>query len=82
MSKQERYAMQGQLVELRAELATLENRAEILLKAMRGEMFVYTSPLDLDTANIVVAAGDLDAVVKQAKEIKERIAKVEDDLGL
>lgn len=82
MSNTERLMKQGLLAELRRELGTLEDRAENCVKAIRGAMFVVTSPLDLDTGNIVVGATDLDAVVKQAASVRDRIAKLEDELGL
>jgi hypothetical protein len=82
MSNTERLMKQGLLIELCRELDTLENRAENCVKALREAMFVITSHLDLDTGNIVVGATDLDAVVKQAASVRDRIAKLEDDLGL
>ncbi|MEO0477201.1 MAG: hypothetical protein AAF085_14725 [Planctomycetota bacterium] len=82
MSNQERLMKQGLLAEKRAELKTLEDRAENALNALRAATFVYDSPLDLDGGNVVTAATDLDAIIKQASSVRKQITKLEDELGV
>ena len=73
---------QGLLAEKRDELKRLENQAENHLRALSVATFVQDSPLDLDGGNIVAAATDLDAVLKQAAGVRQRITDLEDELGL
>ncbi|MEO0475955.1 MAG: hypothetical protein AAF085_08315 [Planctomycetota bacterium] len=82
MSKQEQLMKQGLLAEKRNELKTLEDRAENAISALRAATFVLESPLDLDGGNVVAAATDLDAIIKQASSVRKQITKLEDELGV
>ncbi len=82
MSKQERLMKRGLLTEKRGELKGLEDRAENALNALRAATFVMSSPLDLDGGNVVAAATDLDALIKQAAAVRKHITQLEDELDV
>lgn len=78
----ERYKQMGLLQELREQLAQLEDRAENCKASLLDSTFVVKSFFDLDDGRIRGAANDLANAITQGQELRARIAKLEDDLGL
>lgn len=78
----ERHRQLGLLQELREQLAQLEDRCENCKASLLECTFAVKSFFDLDAGRIRGAAGDLTNAITQGQELRNRIAKLEEDLGL